>query len=525
MITLIEDIVYEEIVTDVGLTPCCLNVLEIDNKNLSELIYNFSLSIEIRIKALENYYKNKREETIEIINKIAGIYHFSGSKILESFLFAICDKECNISVCLKLESAKSIHFFNNDNENGYIALECVCKQMIDLPTPCKIEAICMLMKSDMFKNKCKEYFCFLINDYNIECNFRYKTILSLEKQSIKNKDYYLKESCISFLDRETNAITHRILSSQYLLQKCNLDLYIKELVENILLLFANDVNLQYNERADASDTLLRFGSDENKIRARNVIILLGIDGQNIVKTVFNNAQNVHTEEIEESVIEILDMLHKKYTLSITETDSSILTFEYIEKQINDIIKFGSCNFNLLLDSDKILLINLSLNRINLDRALYSKYNCSLSSILIKVYFYISSSIDKDILMERLLEELIEMSGTCSTGFASRLINTISGFENISIRISFEDQISSNIFGRLNAKIRDIEDEDIKFKILEEMTVSSLKDKKTFYTFFISVIPSIKEEMYQEFRSYMSDTDFDMYMIKAISLYQYGEKFV
>jgi hypothetical protein len=56
---------------------------------------------------------------------------------------------------------------------------------------------------------------------------------------------------------------------------------------------------------------------------------------------------------------------------------------------------------------------------------------------------------------RLLEELIEMSGTCSSGFASRLVNVISGFGDFNITISWKDQIIANFSGRLNARINNI----------------------------------------------------------------------
>ena len=519
MTTLIEDIILndDEQYDDLNKEMLLVNF---DKNKLFDVIYNFSILIDIRITALELYYNFEGDNTIELINKITGIYQFSGSKNLEHFLFKICEKS-KISSFLKLECAKSLHNFNEDREYGYISINNVCKDNINftyLATPCKIDAICLLMKSDIFKNECRTYFIDIINNVLIECNFRYKTILSLEKKDIKNKDFYLKESCIEFLDKNTNLTTHRILSAQYLLQNCDLNNDIKELVENILLMFGNDENLTYNERADASDTLLRFGSDENKIRARHIITVLGREGQTIIKTVFNNAQNVHVEEIEKSVLDILDKLNNipiKYNI----------TFEFVEKHINDIIEERKKTQSSPEKLNNYEKIKISLNRITLDRALYSKYNCSLVHILLQIYSYIITSDSKDILIERLLEELIEMSGTCSTGFASRIINTVSGFENFSIRISFEDQISSNIFGRLNAKIRDIEDEDLKNDILEEMTVSSITDRRNFYTFFISVIPTIKEEMYQEFKDYMEDTEFDFYMIKAISLYQYGDKFV
>jgi hypothetical protein len=57
--------------------------------------------------------------------------------------------------------------------------------------------------------------------------------------------------------------------------------------------------------------------------------------------------------------------------------------------------------------------------------------------------------------KRLLEELEEMSGTCSSGYATRLVNIISGFGEFNIRISWEDQIIANFSGRLNALVRSI----------------------------------------------------------------------
>ena len=61
--------------------------------------------------------------------------------------------------------------------------------------------------------------------------------------------------------------------------------------------------------------------------------------------------------------------------------------------------------------------------------------------------------------KRLLEELEEMSGTCSSGFASRLVNVISGFGDFKLTISWRDQIIANFTGRLNARARDITNDD------------------------------------------------------------------
>ena len=95
----------------------------------------------------------------------------------------------------------------------------------------------------------------------------------------------------------------------------------------------------------------------------------------------------------------------------------------------------------------------------MDRFLYSKYKSTLSNILIKVWSYLVDHEHEKEIRKRLMEELEEMSGTCSSGFASRLVNVISGFGKFNIRISWEDQIIANFSGRLNAFARKITDKD------------------------------------------------------------------
>ena len=109
-------------------------------------------------------------------------------------------------------------------------------------------------------------------------------------------------------------------------------------------------------------------------------------------------------------------------------------------------------------------IRLALKRIGIDRVLYSKFNSSLSNILIKVWTYIVSNTEhREEMTKRLLEELEEMSGTCSTGFATRLVNAISGFGEFNIMISWEEQITANFAGRLNAAARRITDVNSVFR--------------------------------------------------------------
>ena len=142
------------------------------NKSLQNIIFDFSNELDVILKALELFYEFNSDETVEIINRYNQMYIFSGTKILEKILFKICT-ESNISTNFKIECAKSLCIFQNDknieSKNCYIALDKVCQNLKNIPTPIKIDAICMLAYNDKFKNNSIKYFCSIILDKNIDC--------------------------------------------------------------------------------------------------------------------------------------------------------------------------------------------------------------------------------------------------------------------------------------------------------------------------------------------------------------------
>ena len=554
------------------------------NKSLQKIIFDFSNELDIILKGLELFYEVNKDETIEVINRYNQMYIFSGIKILEKILFKICT-ESNISTNFKIECAKSLCVFQNDknlkSKNCYIALDKVCQKLENIPTPIKIDAICMLALDDTFKDNAIKYFCNIIVDKNIDCDFRYKTILGLENK--KNLEYLFKESCITFLNDISNMTLYRILAAQILLVKfkdSDLLLTLSKNIEDILLSFAKDNELDYNLRADSADVLLRYAEKDSSVflEAQDIIILLGRDSTTIVKTVFNNAQNVHVLEIEESVSQAIEFLSSFELMVIEENCCSkeYITYEYVKKQIECIIIEGyksnmsdkTGKADMSDKTGKADKINISMNRIYMDRALYSKYNCSLVNILLKVWTYLSGHDSENTMKDRLLEELIEMSGTCSSGYASRLVNVISGFGDFNIRISWKDQIVSNFSGRLNARIKNIQNmkmdektlkeiyylmfyeyqdkkskirdqsveefckdkhdinedivkEEYQSRILLEMMidVSSYNKRKCFLNFFRDNLSSIRDELYQEFCGLIADIDFDLWFRSAIASYE------
>ena len=251
------------------------------------------------------------------------------------------------------------------------------------------------------------------------------------------------------------------------------------------------------------------------------------------------------------------------------------------KEENKECKLTSTSLTYCSDSCEIQFnthnkIYLSLNRIEIDRSTY--LGNTLSRILIKIWSYIQTNEFKDELIIRLLQELEEMSGTCSSGFVGRLINTLSGFGNITINISFEDQLISNFIGRLNYYTKKICEKSSPFykerlndvlelvirnsnkvkpinkpisilinehlktnknkkinsaikyfseEVINEMTINSNKygDRTHFLLFFRTYLPFLREELYEEFKEYLNPFEFDLTIRKAISLYEGTQNFI
>lgn len=509
--TLIKNLILDSTQPDIQI----INIL--DEDNLPSTFYDLSLDIEIRLKALNKYYDIfGQDECMEHITKLGMMFILSGTKLIQQYLFDICMKS-KINNFLKLNCAISLCTLETNKILGLEALNNVCKELDDekkstIATPCKIEAICILMENKKYKKESRDYFCNIINNTELDCDYRYKTVLSLEN---KKNLYIMRESFTEFIYNIKNMTQYRILAGQFLIQKCK----IKETgeIEDILLSFANDNELDYNLRADSADVILQLGKEENKIEARNIIMMLGRESGN-VRTIFENAQNVHTDDIEHSVIEIVEFLSAIPLMILGGKNGIAITYEYVKKQIIEYIEKTMDKKN---DSKSIDKINISLNRIYVDRAVYSKYSCSLINILLKVWTYIIGHDSESQMKIRLLQELIDMSSTCSSGFLSRLVNSITGFGDFSLRISWEDQIVGNLTGRLNARAKNIDDLEFQEKVLDEMAIScgDYKSRTNFMKFFRDELLDIRFELYYEFQEHISDSDFDLYFRKAISMFE------
>ena len=492
---------------------CVEEELQFDDEDeLEEVIGDLSLPLRTRLRLLEKFWNSMGyDPTQEFINKISMMYQFSGTHLLEEYLYNIV-YHTTIHIQLKIVAAKALCNFEDKDKLGFECINKICKndEFVLIPTPLQVDVVKLLMNYKTYKKESTIYFCGIINDQKTDVDYRYKAILSLEN---RQDQYFIKNSCMSFIFQSSNATRYRILAGQYLLNKCKLPKTTKKKVEKILLLFSRDTGLDDTVRSDAADILLQHGSEANKKLAQDIIGVLGKQGK-VVRSIFDNAQNVHTKDIDKSLYAGIEFLTQVKTWEIKNAE---ITFENINKEINE---YGNENKQTPEEKEQI---ELALNRINMDRAIYKPYNVSLKLILIKVWSYIKRSeenVQKEIL-KCLIQELVAMAQWCSSGYATRLINSISGFGDFNYRISWKEQVVSNFVGRLNARARNIKDEDFQDKVLEEMAIDSSNygERKHFLKFFRQNVLSIREEMAEEFEEHMDNASFDLAFKSAIISYE------
>jgi hypothetical protein len=521
----------------------CLDYQEDDEDELIEYLVDMTIHPDDR-HAILKFYKQKYPNNFSgIISKFIGLYTFFSNQEVLKFLYEIL--VTNIPTSDKVLIVESIgrsfvdedsdkesddgygsDFENefldvvpenhsDDNLKKYLSLAndmCIELDSSDVSTPVKISVLLTVLETD---NK-EEYFssllgcikCILDKTDTLECDYRYKIILSI-KSKFSNKKNIVKDLALHFINNKANMSRYRILSAQLLLQDHTLTDTQRVVIEESVLSFATDTDLDYDLRADAADLIMSFGTDKNKEVAGDVIILLGREGVLQVRSVYQNAQNVHTGKIMDSAVETIQELFIKYSNPIGSPDS--------------ILDWVSENGSLhkVFTEDDIKKLTIAVNRIVIDRGLYTPIKISLLRIFKLVFTFITEEKNHE-LNKRFVEELIEASSKCSSGYVTRMTNALSGFSNFNTSITWEEQIAGNVMGRLNARIRKLPEEDAG-DILVQMAIpsDSVLDRAEFLKFFTDNIGEIVNELIEEFSPHLPMGEIDLYLRNAILSYTDG----
>ena len=196
------------------------------------------------------------------------------------------------------------------------------------------------------------------------------------------------------------------------------------------------------------------------------------------RSIYDDSQNVHNTTINQSTLNTASELINRY-----DPQNRRIDFVYYKtKSLEE------------LPPEQIEKVEKSIHRINTDTSTFGK-GFTLYIIYQSLLNLIERHSQKNDLNERLLDELIDMSGKCSTGHLSRLINVLQGFETdlqVKVKININDEIYAKIKHLIEqAVINDDKMDDI----MEDM----LSENKTIYINFVKKV--INDNIFEIVKEY------------------------
>lgn len=330
------------------------------------------------------------------------------------------------------------------------------------------------------------------------------TIMASTKLRVKyNEKFVCGLQTTFFYDRE-NGIRERILSGQNLLQMASAAEGVTPLVAeeekqkiiDELFTIIDNGNYDENVRADAADVILRNGGEEQQTRAKLAIRNMGfskvIDNPTgcmafigKTDTIYQNSQNIH--DFSDQILAVME----KLVLDVTPSKS----YADIHEEIMQLIKKHTQG-----NSRRKFSAMKALSRINIDTAVFTKYNITLPELIQRVFTVIQSQEEevREELEKRLVDELADMGDTCSSGHSDRFVNVLQGYF-FNLTVSWKEQIQSNLEGRIQAAIKLCDDNATK-EILSiiQTPIATDEDKEVYREFLAREILRIKDEMTLEF---------------------------
>lgn len=475
-------------------------------------------------------YKFIPDEGREMLIRWRDITPFIGGKELlrhKKLLLLVCQSS---EIDIHERSITSVDLYNRGFlDICYQAFESIAFEE-NCPLQYRVDACRFLFGSETEENKeiAQESLLDIIANQKISSKDRYaviagflsktglSTYLNRTKINVPYDEEFVYALQMSFFECKENGLRERILSGQDILSMKGLPSQKeKEDVGLVLLSIASDEENTENIRADAADVILRLGNKEQKQTAREIITNLGYSGLgkkegmlDRVKTIYNNSQNMHDEKIADSVEKFIESIVEK-----TNRDD-LPPYDKIQTDVVQLLA------KKVKTPEEKHNAKAALYRVSVDTATFTRHNVSISDIFSIVWSIIQSQNDpetKNTLEDRMIEELVEMGDTCSSGHSGRFVNVLS-FIYPSISISFETQINANIAGRVNARVRDIPNVDHRASISAGMMPDGEAEDKSLYSSFIDqTLGEIKKELYEEFvtEKYIGGQDFENYFNSGI----------
>ena len=471
-----------------------------------EIIYDLSLPVEECIRAVEIVCAENPQEFEQVFARLVSMLQFSNVSMLCDYILQICTLDI-IPYDQKLSAISTLCQLDLFSKDAYSLLAQLCETR---PMTCPLVLYMEHVYSLILFNK--ETYIYLFDNTMLDDALteqeRYSYIV--KSRTVIGVDFWI-EYIHKCLRDEMFSLRYRIIACSDLLQFLSRDTYKSDCqvsILNYLCSWMNDNTLEMNLRADAADTVLRYGRPYNLYKtALDTLMTMGTDGLGVLSTLYDNAQNIHFTNSEHTVKSIMERL---VNLDVQPSNTSM-------DDIRDSLYKSYFGAKKSVNKDELRAFNFSLFRIeNQVGKVVGKY--TLKDIFLHVYGYIEENRYQSYIESRLVEELIDMSDTCTSGYYSRLVNTLQGYGPFGMTINWGDQIQANLIGRLRACIRDDEKLD---DILDELTEESFEKKPELRRIYLSNISRIREELSEEFKNYISAEEFDLFFRKSLLHFEGG----
>ena len=458
-------------------------ITDITQGNLEKIIMDFEDDLPRRIIAIDLFIKNNHEIS-PLFNTILSMYNLSHLYDMNELLMHIATTPL---IDIEIRVTYLIHLTFMQDKSTAVLKKYLSNHHIKLPHHTAI--IHHFIKQNDVDDAIKHLTNFAIND-KFDSFIRLKEIIDFTKEhQIKPLGTFIREKSVDIYARIEGC--HHAFNAG-----------IEDSVDVLYDIMTGD----YPERARANSADLLIYIDKHTDKALDVIQEIGTSHATF-KTIYENKENVHDNKIQESLNDVynhLSILDIK-DIKLAEIENVLLN-HFI---INTFTKIGPIKTRVLslqtdvFESAKYKAIRRTFVRIQCDRRRYSQYRYSLVDIVKRIWVFIHNfekgSDERTSLIDELMHECISVAGVCSTGYATRLLNVLSGFGGICIQTSWKQQIYAYFTNHVQHLVKKHDCEELLCELGQ-------KDRPILNQFIIDHIGDISEYLTEEFKDYLPDDE-------------------
>ncbi len=315
-------------------------------------------------------------------------------------------------------------------------------------------------------------------------------VVGLNSTLIANvDDHFINQYLLAYMRNTSLIIEWRMQCAQLLLMR-----YGEKLLEsteqetNEVITFLKELITSHYDNetivGEAYDILIRCDTDRH-VQWEQALLAYGNRHRQNTEGYAHNTQNVHM--FADQALLHLDILCARSKKPLPELELEYGQFESWVYSL--LLKFGKP----VTYQDQVLH---SLSRLYLDTSKLGRHHISPRGLVVLVKEHIVTEDQQKLL----IDELMEMNGTCTTGHYVRLIGILANESETPYRITFSDQLASNLDGRIRAKIRALSDDH--HQVIVEDVMESSDDRRPQYQ---TILQPILVDLYVNLRMEFVDS--------------------